>query len=159
MRIIKENNPGVHVAVTFPSTPDGPNEWGDRLIARDAETGAGVDDWTIMPFNFGGGDMAADTRRASEGLNETISAAYGISSEEAYTVQGISSMNGVTDTGETVTPEAYTEMRDFAESMDMARFTFWAVNRDRPCAAPTASCSGIDQREWEFTEITAGFNG
>ncbi|GAA3726148.1 hypothetical protein HDA32_003484 [Spinactinospora alkalitolerans] len=161
VKIIKADNPGLDVIMTLGTTTEGPNHWGERLISRAAETGAGVDTWTIMPFNFGGGDMAAATRSASEGLNAHIASAYGISGAQAYAMQGISSMNGTTDTGETVTPAAYSEMRDFARDSGMDRFTFWAVNRDRPCpgGGASASCGGIDQQEWEFTRITAGFPG
>ncbi|MFC4565956.1 chitinase [Nocardiopsis mangrovi] len=160
VRILKDANPDLHVAMTLGTAVEGPNSWGERLITRAAETDAGVDNWTIMPFNFGGGsDMAGATQQASEGLNEVISSAYGISSAEAYAMQGISSMNGITDQGETVTAAAYTQMRDFAQANGMSRFTFWSVNRDRPCATPTDSCGGIDQQEWEFTSITAGFAG
>ncbi|WP_157515896.1 chitinase [Nocardiopsis trehalosi] len=160
VRIVKRDNPGLHVAMTLGTAVSGPNYWGQRLIRRAAELDAGVDNWTIMPFNFGGGaDMAAATRQASEGLNRVISSAYGVSSAEAYAMQGISSMNGRTDTGETVTADAYRRMRDFAQTSGMSRFTFWSVNRDRPCATPTDSCGGIDQRPWEFTSITAGFAG
>ncbi|PSL00190.1 glycosyl hydrolase family 18 (putative chitinase) [Murinocardiopsis flavida] len=162
VKIVKQNNPDLKVFMTLGTTADGPTADGKRLISKAAETDAGVDNWTIMPFNFGGGDMAADTRKASEGLNAHIASSFGISSEEAYTRQGISSMNGKTDQGETITPADFTAMRDFAQTNQMTRFTFWSVNRDRPCpggGAPTDSCSGVDQQEWEFSTIVGGFGG
>jgi hypothetical protein len=73
---------------------------------------------------------------------------------------GISSMNGVTDVGETIDAGDFGEMLAYAEAHDLARFTFWSVNRDRPCdGAATDACSGIDQTDWEFTSIIADYAG
>ncbi len=44
-------------------------------------------------------------------------------------------MNGETDeTSETVSVADFETMLAFAQQNHLARFTFWAVNRDRPCA-------------------------
>jgi hypothetical protein len=72
---------------------------------------------------------------------------------------GISGMNGLSDQQELTTPDTWTRIRDWAQSKDLARFTFWSVNRDRGCAGGgvQSTCSGIAQTDWEFTRITAGF--
>ena len=46
-----------------------------------------------------------------------------------------------------------------AKNNGFARFTFWAVNRDRGCAGGgvVSDCSGIAQSDWAFTKISAGF--
>lgn len=50
---------------------------------------------------------------------------------------------------------------DYAKSKNLSRVSFWSVNRDRPCAGGGASdsCSGIDQQQWEFSKILAGYGG
>nr|WP_218889764.1 chitinase [Saccharopolyspora hordei] len=160
LKAVKEANPGLQTVITMGTTTAGPNEHGQRLITKAAEIGADIDVWTQMPFNFGGTDMAADTISATEGLKEQLKSAFGYSDAEAYAHAGISSMNGNTDSGEVVTPADFQEMADYAKEKGLGRFTFWSVNRDRPCDGGGAdSCSGIDQQPWEFTSIVAGFQG
>ncbi|GAB4085795.1 hypothetical protein GCM10028784_24250 [Myceligenerans cantabricum] len=157
--IVKENNPDVGAVVTIPTTTTGPGGAGSRLIERAAELGTPIDNYTIMPFDFGGSDMAADTKAATEGLKDQLRAANGWTDEEAWSHAGISGMNGTSDVGETTTPAQWSEIRDWASAQGVTRFAYWAVNRDRPCpgGGAVSDCSGIDQEDLEFTRITAGF--
>jgi hypothetical protein len=157
--IVKENNPGVQTVVTIPTSISGPAGAGARLIDRAAELGTPIDNYTIMTFDFGGSDMVADSISAAEGLKERLKAANGWSDAEAYAHSGISGMNGISDVGETTTPEQWTEIRDWAGAQGLTRFAYWAVNRDRPCpgGGVVANCSGIAQDDLAFTRITAGF--
>ncbi|MGP4019178.1 chitinase [Saccharopolyspora sp. 5N708] len=159
LKIAKEANPGLLTVVTFPTLVSGPNEVGQRMISRANEIGANVDVWTQMPFNFGGSDMAADTITSTEALKELLKSTFGYSDAEAYAHTGISSMNGQTDTGETVSQAAFQQMADYAKQNGLGRFTFWSVNRDRPCDGAPDACGGIDQQPWDFTKIVAGFQG
>ncbi|MGH8791570.1 MAG: chitinase, partial [Stackebrandtia sp.] len=159
LKIVKENNPDVQTILTFGTTTSGPNSWGERLINRSAELEANVDVFTIMPFDFGGSNMADDTIAASEGLKGKLQAAHGWDDATAYSHMGISGMNGMSDQSELTSPEDWTTIRDWASGNGLARFAFWAVNRDRPCpgGGTVSNCSGIDQAEWEFSTISAGF--
>ncbi|MQA09292.1 MAG: chitinase [Pseudonocardiaceae bacterium] len=159
LKIVKEANPGLRTVITFSTTASGPNYWGKRLLSRAAEIGSNVDVWTQMPFNFGGSDMAQDTIRATDALAEQVKSAFGYDDAEAYAHVGISSMNGKTDSGEIVEQAAFQKMADYAKQKGLGRFTFWSVNRDRPCSGDPSSCGGIDQQPWEFTKIVAGFSG
>ncbi|WXK01761.1 chitinase [Saccharopolyspora sp. ID03-671] len=161
LKIIKDTNPEVQTVVTFPTTTTGPNENGKAMFAKAAEVGANVDVWTQMPFDFNGSDMAADTISATEGLKEALKAAFGYDDADAYAHSGISSMNGKTDVeGEIVDQAAFQKMADYAKQNGLGRFTFWSVNRDRPCSGGAVdSCSGIEQGDWDFSKIVAGFQG
>ncbi|WP_244666848.1 chitinase [Myceligenerans indicum] len=162
LAIVKQNNPGITIAVTFGTGLNGPNWWGTRLIDRAAELGTPIDNYTIMPFDFGATDMVASTISASQGLRDALKAARGWSDAEAYAHMGISGMNGVSDVGEITTPSQWTQIRDWAVSHGLGRFAFWSVNRDRSCpggdgGAARSDCSSISQSDLEFTRITAGF--
>ncbi|GGL15256.1 chitinase [Sphaerisporangium melleum] len=160
LKIVKQNNPGIKTIVTFGTGTSGPNYYGTRLINQAAALGAGIDVFTIMPFDFGGGaDMYQSTVNASEGLKNALKNAFGWSDATAYAHMGISGMNGLSDQQELTSPGTWTQIRDWAKSRGLARLAFWSVNRDRPCpgGGVTASCSGISQSDWEFTRITAGF--
>ncbi|WP_308284280.1 chitinase [Streptomyces buecherae] len=164
LKILKDRNRGLKVYVTFGTAPSGPIAPGKDLVRKGAKAGLDVDGWTVMPFDFGDGttDMVAATKSAVDGLKNIVKAEYGLSDDAAYRKVGFSSMNGKTDVrGEVVTPAGFQEMVNYAKQHHLARVSFWAVNRDRPCAGggDGGSCSGIDQKQWEFSKILAGYQG
>ncbi len=160
LKIVKQNNPGIKTIITFGTSTTGPSYYGTRLINQAAAKGAGIDVFTIMPFDFGGGaNMYQSTVNAAEGLKTALKNAFGWSDATAYAHMGLSGMNGLSDQQELTSPATWTQIRDWAKARGLARFTFWSVNRDRPCpgGGVVANCSGIAQNTWEFTGITAGF--
>ncbi|MEV0582489.1 carbohydrate-binding protein [Nonomuraea sp. NPDC050310] len=159
LKIVKQNNPSVKVVVTFGTTRTGPNAHGVRLINQAKALNVPIDNFTIMPFDFGGSNMYTDTVNASEGLKTALKNAYGWTDAMAYSKMGISGMNGLSDQQELTSTATWTQIRDWAKSKGLTRLAYWAVNRDRPCpgGGVTSNCSGIAQPEWEFTRITAGF--
>jgi F5/8 type C domain len=157
IRILEQNNPDLTAILTFGTSPGGP---GSLIIDEAHSIGANVDVFTIMPFDFGGSDMFADTVSAAEGLRSQLMQTFGWSADTAYRHMGISSMNGITDAGETVTPSTFTQIRDWAAARHLARLSFWAVNRDHACPPQVPAgdtCSGINQNDWDFTRINAGY--
>ncbi|MGW9195869.1 cellulose binding domain-containing protein [Micromonospora chersina] len=160
LKIVKQNNPGIRTIVTFGTSTTGPSYYGTRLINQAAAKGANIDVFTIMPFDFGGGaNMYQSTVNAAEGLKNALKTAFGWSDATAYAHMGLSGMNGLSDQQELTSPATWTQIRDWAKARGLARFTFWSVNRDRPCpgGGVVSNCSGIAQNTWEFTTITAGF--
>ncbi|MFJ7156533.1 carbohydrate binding domain-containing protein [Streptomyces sp. NPDC101118] len=163
LKIVKRNNPGLRTILTFGTSTTGPTSWGNRLIEQAKALDAGIDVFTIMPFDFGNAstDMYASTVGATEGLKTKLRSVFGWDDATAYAHIGISGMNGVSDTGETTTVQNWTAIRDWANSHHLARLAFWSVNRDRGCPGGglQETCSGIAQSDWQFTSITAGFTG
>ncbi|MFE6165771.1 chitinase [Streptomyces sp. NPDC056486] len=161
LKKVKADNDNLTTYVTFPSDQSGPD---DSMIKRAAESGLEVDGWTIMPFDFGGAgkNMGELTKQATDGLKDSVKAAYGYSDDAAYRHSGLSSMNGITDVQETVTPADFETILGYAQEHHLARLAFWSVNRDRPCpgAYPNDdTCSGVDQEPWQFTKIFARYTG
>ncbi|GHI03091.1 chitinase [Streptomyces cellostaticus] len=162
LKTVKADNPGLKTIVTFGTSTTGPTYYGNRLIEQAQSLGAGIDVFTIMPFDFGGGsDMYGTTVGAAEGLKNKLKSTFGWDDATAYSHIGISGMNGLSDQQETTTPAIWTQIRDWADSHHIARLAFWSVNRDRPCpgGGVAENCSGISQNNWQFTSITAGFTG
>jgi len=154
----------IEIYVTIGTATDGPDGPALDLITRAAAAGLVVDGWTIMPFDFGRPirDMGRVTIRAAEGLKADLMTAYAESARAAYRSMGISSMNGQTDeSDETVTLRDFRTMLRYVRAHHMARFTFWSLNRDRPCGGRRSAdaCSGIPQRPWAFTKIVARYRG
>ncbi|MFD7818123.1 carbohydrate binding domain-containing protein [Streptomyces sp. NPDC059785] len=162
LKTVKANNPGLKTIVTFGTSTTGPTSWGNRLIEQAKALNAGIDVFTIMPFDFGGGsDMYGNTVNASEGLKTKLKSVFGWDDATAYAHMGISGMNGLSDQQENTTPAIWQQIRDWANGHHLARLAFWSVNRDRPCpgGGVVSNCSGISQNTWQFTSITAGFTG
>ncbi|MFD5760322.1 carbohydrate binding domain-containing protein, partial [Streptomyces sp. NPDC127044] len=55
LKTVKANNPGLKTIVTFGTSTTGPTYYGNRLIEQAQSLNAGIDVFTIMPFDFGGG--------------------------------------------------------------------------------------------------------
>ena len=162
LKTVKANNPGLRTIVTLGTSTTGPTYYGNRLIEQAQSLNAGIDVFTIMPFDFGGGsDMYGNTVAAAEGLKTKLKSTFGWDDATAYSHIGISGMNGLSDQSETTTPAIWTQIRDWSNSHHIARLAFWSVNRDRGCAGGgvVSNCSGISQNTWQFTSITAGFTG
>jgi hypothetical protein len=165
LAIVQAEDPGIEISVTFGTAEGGPESDGRSLIADAAAIGFQPSAWTIMPFDFGRPltDMGHASIRAVEGLARDLVAAYGISPAVAYEHAGISSMNGETDeSSELVSVEDFETMLAFAQQNHLARFTFWAVNRDRQCQAGENAgedCSGISQSPYAFADVIAQYHG
>jgi hypothetical protein len=165
LKIIRANNSGLRIYLTMGTTTTGPDSWGQALIAKAKSGGFVPDAWVQMPFDFGGGtaNMGTLTVNASEGLKSVLKSTYGWSDDTAYRHMGISSMNGVTDdSGELVRLADFQTMLSYVKQHHLARFTFWSVNRDRPCANGTVSdsCSGVSsQANWDYTKVITSYTG
>jgi cellulose binding protein with CBM2 domain len=160
LKIVKQNNPGIQTILTFGTSTTGPNFYGNRLIDQSKALGAGVDVYTIMPFDFGGGaDMYASTVSAANGLRDKLKSTFGWNDATAYNHLGISGMNGLSDQQELTSLDTWTRITNWAKSNKIGRLAFWSVNRDRGCpgGGVQAACSGIAQNDWDFTKVTAGF--
>ena len=165
LKTVKSKNPGIKTYITMGTDQTGPDSSGVDLIKKGAAAGLANDGWVLMPFDFGGGstNMATLTKKAEEGLKARLKSAYGYTDDEAYRHMGISSMNGKTDdAGETVRLSDFKTLLTYAQDHHLARFTFWAVNRDRACGGSNTdgdSCSGISQNPYDFTKVIAQFHG
>jgi len=165
LAVLQQNDPSLEISVTFGTNESGPDSNGTSMITQAAGLGFLPYAWTIMPFDFGKPvkNMAKASISAAEGLDSVVASAYGVSSAEAYSHIGISSMNGETDdTGATVSLGNFRKILAFAEAEHLARLTFWAVNRDRSCtgklSTAAGNCSGIAQAPYAFTDLLTQFN-
>jgi chitinase len=161
-QILQQNNPGLFVSVTIPSTPTGANYFGGLLLDEAKSLGFTPADYTIMPFD-GGFSGGSSQVTALKDFNAQLMSTFGWSSAQAYAHEGFSGMNGRSDTGEIFTQSDFQTVLSFAQSSGMSRFTFWSVNRDRQCNPPdnngstSSECSSVTQNAWDFTAYTVAF--
>jgi chitinase len=161
-QILQQEDPGLFVAITLPTTPTGANFFGQALLTEARSLGFIPDDYTIMPFDngFSGGSSQVT---ALQDFHAQLVATFGWTSAQAYAHEGFSGMNGRSDTGEMFTQADFQTVLSFAEASQLGRFSFWSVNRDRQCSPAdnngntSSECSSVSQNSWDFTAFTVAF--
>jgi chitinase len=161
-QILQQDNPGLFVSVTMPSTTTGANYFGGLLLDEAKSLGFTPNDYTIMPFD-GGFSGGSSQVTALQDFNAQLMSTFGWSSAQAYAHEGFSGMNGRTDTGEYFYQSDFQTVLSFAQSVGLSRYTFWSVNRDRECNpvdnndVTSSECSSVAQNPWDFTAYTVAF--
>ena len=161
-QILRQQNPGLFISITMPSTATGANYFGQLLLNQAKSLGFTPDDYTIMPFD-GGFSGASSQVTALQDFNAQLVSTFGWSSAQAYAHEGFSGMNGRTDSAEYFYQSDFQTVLNFAQSSGMSRYTFWSVNRDRQCNPPgnngslSSECSSVPQNSWDFTAYTVAF--
>jgi chitinase len=134
LKIVKQKNAGVQTIMTLGTGTNGLVGGEAKIPAQAKSIGSPVDNWTIMPFDFSDNDSKLDhgkaTVSASEGLHKQLKSALGGTDDAIYRLQGISSMNGRTDTGGNVTVANFKTMLAYVQQHHLSRFTYWELSRD-----------------------------
>ena len=134
LKIVKQKNAGISTILTLGTGKNGLEGDEKGIPAQAAAIGSPVDNWTIMPFDFSDNDSGLDhgkaTVSASEGLHKQLKSALGGSDASIYAKQGISSMNGKTDTNGNVTVANFNTMLSYVQQHGLTRFTYWELSRD-----------------------------
>ncbi len=162
-QILQKNNPGIYISVTLPGTTSGTGYFGQNALNTAKSLGFTPNNWSIMPFD-GGFNGAASQQSALTSFNGLLTSTFGWTAANAWAHEGISQMNGRSDTGETFTTADFASNLTFARSKGLGRFTFWSVNRDRQCAGganstTSGTCSSVVQGDWDFTKYGVQFAG
>jgi chitinase len=160
-QILQQEDPGLFISITMPSTTTGANYFGQLLFNEAKSLGFTPNDYTIMPFD-GGFSGASSQVTALQDVNAQLMSTFGWSSAQAYAHEGFSGMNGRTDSAEYFHQSDFQTVLTFAENNGMSRYTFWSVNRDRQCnpvdpGYTSSECSGVAQNPWDFTAFTVAF--
>jgi chitinase len=162
-KILQQNNPGLYVSVTTAGTASGTGWFGQQMLGEAKSAGFTPANFSIMPFD-GGFNGAGSQISALEAFHGILMNTFGWSSATAYAHEGVSMMNGRSDAGEYFRQADFQQVLDYATGHQLARYTYWSVNRDRQCPDPNQSttsgtCSSVPQTDWEFTKYTARFAG
>jgi chitinase len=165
LALLQRRDRNLEISVTFQVYLSGLGADGKSMIEQAASLHFQPYAWTIMPFDFqpAVSDMTSATEQVTEDLERVVARAYREPSVKAYAHMGISSMNGDTDiNGEAVSVSQFGQILAFAEQKHLARVTFWAVNRDRPCTGAfseeAGNCSGTSQSPYGYTDLLASYH-
>jgi chitinase len=161
-KILQSNNPGLYVSITTAGTAAGTGYFGQNVLNTAKAIGFTPNNYSIMPFD-GGFNGAASQTSALEAFHGLLTSTFGWDSATAYAHEGVSMMNGRSDSGEYFYQSDFATVLSYATSHRLSRYTFWSVNRDRACNPPisttSGTCSSVTQNDWDFTKYTAQFAG
>ena len=163
-KILQANNPSLYISVTIPGTTSGTGYFGQQLLTASKSLGFTPNNFGIMPFD-GGFSGASSQISALQSFNTILINTFGWSSATAYAHEGFSGMNGRTDSAEYFYQSDFQSVLTFAENNHLARYTFWALNRDRQCnpvdnnGSLSGTCSSVAQNDWDFTKYVVQFAG
>ena len=105
-QILQQEDPGLFISITMPSTTTGANYFGQLLLDEAKSLGFTPNDYTIMPFD-GGFSGGSSQVTALQDFNAQLMSTFGWSSSQAYAHEGFSGMNGRTDTGGVLLSERF----------------------------------------------------
>jgi chitinase len=163
-QILQQNNPGLYVSITTAGTTAGTGYFGQNVL----NTAKGMNfvpaNFSIMPFDGGFSGGSSQTAALTQ-FHTLLMNTFGWDSATAYNHEGVSLMNGRSDTGEYFYQSDFQTVLSYAQSNGMTRYTFWSVNRDVQCNPPdnngqlSGTCSSVPQNSWDFTKYAAEFGG
>jgi hypothetical protein len=159
LSVVRTKNPGLAIYITLASGTSGPNT---ALIERAAQAGLSIDGWSVMTFDWEDTTdrQAQLTMQSLEGLKASLMNLYHYDEPTAYRHAGISQMNGRSDDNGFVSVADMQAITAYAKQHQLARLTFWSVNRDRPCPEITKAidrCSSGPQNNWDYTRAVVEY--
>ena len=165
IKTLKQNNPGLHVSLTLPTTTVGLSDLGKAEIQRAKDNGAVIDLYKIMAFDYGGpaASMADDVQRVMELVHGQLKTLRpDLADSAVYGATGLILMNGHTDQpSELFTVDTFRTLLSYVQAHKLGRFSFWSLNRDRVCTGNVGwadgKCSSVSQEPYDFSKIIAQY--
>ena len=148
------------ISYTLPVALDGLTTDGLNLLKNARVHGVNISLVNIMALDYGGsappGQMGQNAITAAQAVSGQLPGA-------SWAAIGVTPMIGVNDTA----PEVFTlqdaqDLLRFAQQNNLGRLAMWSVTRDQPCTggpggAAQATCSGVDQQPFDFTNTFKTF--
>jgi hypothetical protein len=160
LKALAAANPGLQIDYTLPATPAGLTDLSVNVIKSAVRFGTPVANVNLMTMDYG-----APVPTGAMGPNAVSAAGAALRQLKSLGLDarvGITPMIGVNDSaGEIFTLEDARVVVNYAQanSNAVALLAFWSVGRDNGACSGTVSplCSGIAQKEWDFTRIFQKF--
>jgi uncharacterized protein YkwD len=148
------------VSYTLPVALDGLTTDGLNLLQSARTHGVNISLVNIMALDYGG---SAPPDQMGQNAIAAAQAVSGQLTGASWATIGITPMIGVNDTA----PEVFTlqdaqDLLRFAQQNSLGRLAMWSVTRDQPCpggpgGTAQATCSGVDQQPFDFTNTFKTF--
>ncbi|MEV7075424.1 chitinase [Streptomyces sp. NPDC093990] len=165
--LLQKERTGLAVSFTLPVMPSGLDDDSVALLESANDNAVQVSTVNIMTMNYGesyDGDMGDYAITSAKAAQSQLKKVFGTSESTAWRGMALTSMIGTNDVaGETFTLSDAAQVREFAESKQVAWVSMWSAFRDRQCASGDSdaddaltNCSGVSQSAGAFGEALAG---
>jgi hypothetical protein len=160
LKALAAANPGLQINYTLPATPAGLTDLSVNVIKSAMKFATPVTVVNLMTMDYGSpvptGAMGPDAVAAASAASCQLKS-LGLNAHI-----GITPMIGVNDSaGETFTLDDAQVVLNYAQANSnvVALLAFWSVGRDNGGCSGTVSplCSGLPQKDWDFTRIFQKF--
>lgn len=160
LKALAAANPGLQINYTLPATPAGLTDLSVNVIKSAVKYGTPVAVVNLMTMDYG-----SPVPTGAMGPNSVAAASGAICQSKSLGLNarvGITPMIGVNDSaGETFTLDDAQTVLNYAlaNTNTVAFLAFWSVGRDNGSCSGSVSplCSGILQKEWDFSRIFQKF--
>ena len=160
LKALAAADPGLQINYTLPATPAGLTDLSVNIIKSAMKFGTPVAVVNLMAMDYG-----SPVPTGAMGPNAVAAAASALCQLKTLGLNarvGITPMVGVNDSaGETFTLDDAQVVVNYAQanSNAIALLSFWSVGRDNgSCSgAVSPTCSGIAQKDWDFSRIFQKF--
>lgn len=165
--LLQEERSDLAVSFTLPVMPSGLDADSVALLESANNNAVQVSTVNIMTMNYGesyDGDMGDYAITSAKAAQSQLRKVFGTSDSTAWRGMALTSMIGTNDVaGETFTLSDAAQVREFAESKEVAWVSMWSTFRDQQCESGDAdaddaltNCSGVAQSSGEFGETLGG---
>ncbi|CAM5480034.1 chitinase [Streptomyces canus] len=165
--LLQEERSDLAVTFTLPVMPSGLDDDSVALLESANDKAVQVSTVNIMTMNYGesyDGDMGDYAITSAKAAQAQLKEVFGTSDSTAWRAMALTSMIGTNDVdGETFTLSDAAQVREFAESKEVAWVSMWSTFRDQECESgnsdeddPLTNCSGVSQSSGAFGEALAG---
>jgi chitinase len=126
---LQKADPSVQVDFTLPVDPTGLESNALNLLKDAKAQGVKVSTVNIMTMDFGDGQNALnDAESASKATAKQLSSLYGVSSAQAFALEGLTPIAGKNDDNENFTQSNAKTLLSFAKSNGVSELSFWEVD-------------------------------
>lgn len=165
--LLQKERSDLAVSFTLPVMPSGIDDDSVALLESANNHSVQVSTVNIMTMNYGesyDGDMGDYAITSAKAAQTQLKSIFGTSDSTAWRAIALTSMIGTNDVdGETFTLSDAAQVREFAESKEVAWVSMWSTFRDQQCESGDAdgddaltNCSGVSQDAGAFGEALAG---
>lgn len=156
LKQLQARNAGLKISFTLPVNPTGLEHESMVMLGDAKRQGVTIESVNIMTMDYGA-KISAGKRMGELALSAANATHRQLREIDPAIQVGITPMIGQNDQkGEIFTLEDARTVMDFARKTGWVRsVAFWSSNRDQPRGARKGSnhSSGIEQKEWDFTNI------
>lgn len=165
--LLQKERTDLAVSFTLPVMPSGLDADSVALLESANNNSVQVSTVNIMTMNYGesyDGDMGDYAITSAKAAQKQLKSVFGTDDSTAWRALALTSMIGTNDVdGESFSLSDAAQVREFAESKEVAWVSMWSTFRDQQCESGDSdgddaltNCSGVSQDAGAFGEALGG---